>query len=126
MNALTQKTNGTCAPVENDAELYVRPEVDIHETPEAYVLHAEMPGVNKERLSITVEEDRLTVTGRKAPATAEAAVLLKETAVASYRRTFQLSPEIDRDHITARIEQGLVTLTLAKTRKPAPRRIEVV
>lgn len=46
--------------------------------------------------------------------------------VASYRRVFQLSPEIDRERISARVEQGVVSVSLPKAQKPAPRRIAVV
>jgi HSP20 family protein len=126
MNPPNPAPNPANTPVETDAETHLRPVVDITETPEAYVLHIEMPGVNKDRLTVTLEEDRLAVAGTKAAANPNATLLLKETATGSYRRIFRLSPEIDRERIAARVEQGLVTLILAKIRKPAPRRVEVV
>ncbi len=127
MNPSTQSpAQAVCPTAETDAELFVRPEVDIHETPSAYLLVAEMPGVNRERLEVSIDDDRLTLTGRKAPADGALQPLLRETAVASYRRVFQLSPEIDRERISARVEQGVVSVSLPKAQKPAPRRIAVV
>lgn len=125
MNTLTQNTASDAGTAARDSELFVRPEVDIHDSPTAYVIHAEMPGVNRDRLEITIDEDRLTITGRKTAPSEDAAYLLRETAATSYRRAFQLSPEIDRDHITAKVEQGLVTVALPKARRPEPRRIAV-
>lgn len=126
MNSLTTDGASKCQPLESsDAELFVRPEVDIQETPTAYLLYAEMPGVGRDRLEVTVADDRLTITGRKQAAPSTVNSLLKETSASSFRRTFQLSPEIDRNGISAKVEQGLVTVTLKKAAKPEPRRIAV-
>lgn len=127
MNALTQN-NAAGVPVrqENHEDTFARPEVDIHETAAGYVLLAEMPGVAREGLDITVEDNQLTLTGRRAvePATKSEA-LLRESHGLDYRRVFDLSPEIDRDRITAGVEQGLVTVTLPKAQRAQPRKIEV-
>jgi HSP20 family protein len=125
MNTLTQNAPADSTPAGHDSELFVRPEVDIHDAPAAYMIHAEMPGVNRDRLEITIDDDRLTITGRKKASAEDAAHLLRERTVASYRRAFQLSPEIDRERIAAKVDQGLVTVTLPKVRRPEPRRIAV-
>jgi HSP20 family protein len=125
MNTSTQDPAAVAAPTGNDPEFFVRPDVDIYDSSLAYVIHAEMPGVDRQRLEVTIDEDRLTITGRKAQALEATPCPPHEMPVASFRRVFQISPEIDRERITAKVEQGVVTVTLAKVRRPEPRRIEV-
>lgn len=103
---------------------YVAPAVNILETAEGYVLEAEMPGVNKEGLNLTVEEGILTVAGRR-HALPGGTALYRETRGSDYRRVFELDPSVDTDRVTARIEQGLLTVTLPKTEKAKPRQITV-
>ncbi len=105
---------------------YVTPGVNILETADAYVLQAEMPGVNKNGLSINVEDRRLTLVGhRQAPSPAEATPLYRESRGADYRRAFELDPAIEADRITASLDQGILTVTLPKAEKAKPRQIAV-
>jgi len=56
---------------------------------------------------------------------AEGALLHHESRPEDFRRTFELDPLIDADKISAKVEQGLVTLTLPKTEHVKPRKIAV-
>jgi HSP20 family protein len=125
MNTTTQNPGAVAAPTGNDTEFFVRPDVDIYDSPLAYEIHAEMPGVDRQRLEVTIDEDRLTLTGRRTQPPAGTSYLHHEMPTASFRRVFQISQEIDRERITAKVDQGVVTVTLAKVRRPEPRRIEV-
>lgn len=101
------------------------PEVDIFETKDGYVLEAEMPGVNKSGLEITLEGTELTLVGhRSAPALPGGAVF-RESSNADFRRVFELDPAIDTSKIAAKMEQGILTLTLPKSEEVKPRRIAV-
>ena len=106
-------------------EEYVAPEVNIFETKESYVLEAEMPGVNKENLEITLEDNEITIVGRRAVETAPGQPLFRERRQADYRRVFELDPAIDAPKISARMDQGVLTLTLPKSERVKPRKIRV-
>jgi len=110
-------------PVETARE-YVTPGVNILETKDAYVLEAEMPGVNKDGLNITVQDNVLTLLGRRQPAPG-ANLRYRESGPADYRRVFELDPSIETAKITARIEQGILSVTLPKAEKAKPQRITV-
>jgi HSP20 family protein len=92
---------------------------------DAYTLEVEMPGVNKEGLEISIENNELTVLGRRSLPEAEGTLIHRELRQENYRRTFELDPSIDADKISAKIDQGVVTLTLPKAEHIKPRKITV-
>lgn len=107
---------------------YVSPEVNIFETKDGFILEAEMPGVSKEGLDITLEGNNLTLVGRRnddvfGANTSE--VVYRESKPAHFRRVFELDPAIDVGKINAKMEQGILTLTLPKAEKVKPRKIAV-
>ena len=104
---------------------YAAPEVNIFESKDGYVLEAEMPGVNREGLEISLEGNELTLVGHRHTETPSGQALLRECHVADYRRVFELDPAIDTTKISARVEQGVLTLTLPKSEKVKPRKILV-
>ncbi|HLX70323.1 MAG TPA: Hsp20/alpha crystallin family protein [Verrucomicrobiae bacterium] len=104
---------------------YVAPNVDIFETTDGYVLQAEMPGVGKDGVEITLEENEITITGRRTPETVDGEALFRERHNADYRRVFELDPAIDTAKIAAKVEQGLLTVTLPKSERVKPRKISV-
>ena len=107
-------------------QAYIRPSVNISETGGGYVLEAELPGVNKDGLSITLEGDMLTLEGRRQPwGVPGVEPLHRESIPADFRRVFQLDPAIDAAKITAKIEQGILTVTLPKAEESKPRKIAV-
>lgn len=104
---------------------YIAPNVNIFETTDGYVLQAEMPGVGKDGVEITLEENEITITGRRAPETVSGEALFRERHNADYRRAFELDPAIDTDRIAAKVEQGILTVTLPKSERVKPRKISV-
>jgi HSP20 family protein len=106
-------------------EEYVAPNVNIFETPEGYVLQAEMPGVSKDGLEITLEGTEITITGQRNPETVAGEPLFRESNTADYRRMFELDPAIDTSKVSAKIEQGVLTVTLPKSERVKPRKITV-
>ena len=121
MNAVAQKEQGAQTRAKN----FVSPEVNIFETKEGYLLEAEMPGVNKDGLEITLEGNELTITGHRADETITGSPIYRESRQADYRRVFELDPVVDTTKITAKIDQGLLTLTLPKQEQVKPRRITI-
>jgi HSP20 family protein len=125
-NAQTQQrpVTGTVQRQNGHAEMW-SPPVDIHETKDAYILRAEMPGVRKDGLEITVEGSTLTLIGRRAEQRFEGTVLHRESKAVDYRRAFELDPTIDTAKIRARVEQGVVTVELPKAERVKPRKIKI-
>ena len=106
-------------------ETYIAPNVNIFETQEGYVLQAEMPGVGKDGLDITLEGTEITITGRRNPENVAGETLFRERNTADYRRVFELDPAVDTSKVSAKIEQGVLTVTLPKSERVKPRRIAV-
>lgn len=122
MNAVAEKQNeGRPA-----AELpFAAPDVNIYETENSFVLQAEMPGVSKDGLDVTLEGVTLTFTGHRNGLPPKGAPLYREARPLNYRRSFELDPSIDASNVAAEIHQGVLTLTLPKAERAKPRKIVV-
>jgi HSP20 family protein len=99
-------------PIEQTA--YVAPYVDIQSTESGYVLYAEMPGVNRHGIQITVEDGNLVLVGQRQALSFHGEPLHRESRQLPYRRVYDLDPSIDANKISARIEQGILTVNLPK------------
>jgi len=104
---------------------YVAPVVNIVETKDGYVVQAEMPGVRKEGLEITLEDNEIAIVGRRQQEQLPGEPVFRESRESNFRRVFELDPAIDTSKIQAKVEQGLLTLTLPKSEKVKPRKITV-
>ena len=121
----TKEAPVTTANQQARKEQYVAPQVNIFENKEGYVLEAEMPGVSKEGLEITLEDNEITLVGHRQNESAPGQALFRERQAADYRRVFELDRAIDTAKISARMDQGVLTLTLPKSEKVKPRKIRV-
>jgi len=117
MNTAVRETSQT--------EQFVAPAASVVEDGDGYLLQVEMPGVNKEGLEISTEGNELTITGRRSLLTIEGTLLHHESRRENFRRSFEIDPSIDLNKVNARIEQGLLTVTLPKAEHVKPRRITV-
>ena len=104
---------------------FTSPEVNIFESGDGYVLEAEMPGVSKEGLEITLDGTEITIVGHRDVAPLAGNALFRESQNTDYRRVFELDPAIDTSKIAAKVEQGVLTLTLPKSERVKPRKIQV-
>ena len=105
---------------------YYMPATDIFETDEVLTLMLEMPGVEKDNVDVQIENDVLRVEGKiDFSAYKEVEPVYTEYNVGHYSRAFTLSNKIDREAITARVEDGVLTLTLPKSKETLPRRVQV-
>jgi HSP20 family protein len=111
--------------VQRRAEQFVTPVASVVEDGDAYLLKVEMPGVNKEGLEISVENNELTITGRRDLAQIEGTLIHRESRTEDFRRVFELDPSIDTSKISAGIDQGFLTLTLPKAEQVKPRKVVV-
>jgi len=125
MNTATQEeTKSQTAPAVETPREYISPGVNIVETKDGYFLEAEMPGVNKDGLDIHLEENVLTLVGRRSQAPVGTS-LYRESRAADFRRVFEVDPSIDTEKISARIDQGILTVSLPKVEKVKSRKITV-
>lgn len=102
------------------------PPANIREERDVYLLELEMPGVNKSGIEITVENNEITIIGHRADAGVQGEIVYRESRHGDYRRTFEIDPSIDTSKIGAKMEQGILRLTLPKAESVKPRKIPVV
>ena len=105
---------------------FYRPYTDIHESESAIVVTMDVPGVDRKDVDVKLEKDVLTITGLVDLSSYEGLEpLYTEYNVGNYTRSFTISNEVDRDGIAAKIDNGVLTVTLPKAKEAAARRIEV-
>ncbi len=125
MNTLVRENRSGSTNGERAPEQFIAPPATVLENADGYTLEVEMPGVNKENLEMWVENNELTITGRRSIPAVEGTLIHRESRTENFRRTFELDPSIDAEKISAKIEQGVVSLTLPKAEQVKPRKITV-
>lgn len=109
---------------QNEAALL--PAVDVIEDISGITLYADLPGVPKNKLSLEVEADTLTIEGEIALDVSEGMEATHaEVSLPRYRRVFTLSKELDAQKVNAEFNQGMLKLHIPKAEHAKPRRIEV-
>jgi HSP20 family protein len=102
------------------------PVTDIFETEEALTVVLEIPGVGKDNVDISVENDVLTIEGRIDYSKYEGLQpVYTEYNVGHYVRSFQLSSKIEQSRISATLKDGVMTLVLPKAEAAKPRKIKL-
>ena len=125
---LTVQEKKELAPKEEKtvpAKYYV-PNADIYETDDALSVVLEIPGVEKKDVSVNLENDVLRVEGRIDFSKYEGLEpVYSEYNIGHYARAFTLSDKIDQDGISAELQNGVLTLTLKKSKAALPKRIAI-
>ena len=103
------------------------PAVDIREADNCYLLSADIPGVNRKDVEITLEEGVLTVKGERKTETevTEEGYRRRERSYGTFLRQFTLPDTVDASNISASAEDGVLKITIPKQNKPEPRKITV-
>ena len=102
------------------------PVADIYETDDALTVVMEMPGVEKKDLNIALENDVLRVEGQiDFSKYKDMEPVYTEYNIGHYARSFTLSNKVDREKISANLEDGVLTLTLPKAQHAQPRKIAI-
>jgi HSP20 family molecular chaperone IbpA len=105
---------------------YFVPYTDIHESDDALTVVMEMPGVEKKDVKIDLENDVLKVEGQiDFKKYAGLDPIYTEYNVGHYQRSFTLGSKIDQGKISASLQDGVLTLTLKKTKAATPRSIPI-
>jgi HSP20 family protein len=102
------------------------PTTDIFETDDALMVVMELPGVEKQAVDVNVENDVLRIDARiDFTKYEDLDPLYTEYNIGHFARSFSLSNKIDRQQISAQLEDGVLTLTLKKATEAQPRRIAI-
>lgn len=103
------------------------PSVDLKETEHDLVLTAEVPGVTKDELSVTITEDSVTLKGerRRETESRQGDYHYRETTRGSFQRVIPLPVEIVSEKAQARLKDGVLTLTLPKAGRSRTRAIRI-
>jgi HSP20 family protein len=104
------------------------PALDVSESERAYTVKLDLPGVAKEDVKIAIDGRRVSVEAQTRSEEEKKEgdrVVYRERSLASYARSFSVAAEIDQAESSAKLENGVLTLTLSKRSAPATARITV-
>src|SRR6202171_2832529 len=103
------------------------PHVEISETDKTIEVSAEMPGLERKEVEISIEDDTLTIRGEKKveEGQKDKNVQLSERSYGVFYRVLQLPPGIDPSSIQATMSNGILKVTIPKPAKSEPKKIEV-
>lgn len=113
------------SPVNGEWAASRLPRTTIYESPNAFVLKLEMAGLSRKDVEISVEGDSLKVSGEWSVNLQDAQVLHDEIRSNRYERVFNLPHGVDRNNITASMQDGILTVTLTKAPEHVGRKIKV-
>jgi HSP20 family protein len=107
-------------------ESWVAPIVDIFESEDDFTLIANMPGVEKEKVKIKIEDGSLLIMGKvDFENLLNRDYVLNESQIGNFYRKFQISDSIDDSRIEAKFENGQLTVHLPKHERVKPKNIEI-
>lgn len=103
------------------------PRVDISETDDEYIVRADVPGVSKDDIKITIKDNVLTISGEKKQEkeTKNENFHRIERVYGSFTRTFTLPSAVKVDKVEARFKDGVLTIKLPKVEEAKAKEIEV-
>jgi HSP20 family protein len=120
-----EEKSAPAANSETSQITFVTPLANILDTKDGYILEAEMPGVSKEGVEVFIDNGQLILIGHRRVPQPKGEVVYRESRDHDYRRVFEIEPSIDSEKISAKVEQGVLTLHLPKTEAVKPRKISV-
>ena len=106
------------------------PALDVVEKQDAYLVYAELPGVDQSQIELSFEQNVLTIRGTKSSTfdpskDGEVRVYAAERATGAFERAVRLPEFVDGDRISAEHRNGVLTVTIPKAQAAQPRRIEI-
>jgi len=104
------------------------PAVDVAETDTVYQVKAELPGIRKEDLDVTVDDGVLTIKAEhndNQEQTENGQLIRQERSYEKFARSLRLGANVDEETITAEYRDGVLHITLPKAKEDQPRKVEV-
>jgi HSP20 family protein len=110
-----------------DEECELVPRADIIERKDEYVVFVEMPGVSKDDFHVDLENNVLTIRGKKNihEKRDDEQFIRVERQCGNYKRSFRLGEEIEKDKIEAKYRDGVLEVVLPKAEQVKPKSIEI-
>ena len=102
-----------------------RPDVDIFYLPEEYLFQVDLPGIKEEDIQLEVDEKNTLILKARNTHEFSGDVVFKQMSFGNYYRAFSLNDEIDRQHIKAKFQEGVLEIHLPKRQEVKPKRIEI-
>ena len=105
----------------------MRPTTDISETDDSYEVRAELPGIPKDDIHISVKDNVLSIKGEKRQENEDESKTYKriERRYGTFERNFTLPPKVDTDNIKAKFNDGVLTLSIPKPEEVKPKEIPI-
>ncbi|EAT13949.1 Hsp20/alpha crystallin family protein [Bermanella marisrubri] len=103
------------------------PSVDVSETDAAFHIHAELPGVKKDDIKVTVHDGILTLSGQRENVheQKDKKVHRVERSFGSFRRSFTLPDNVQGEDVQANFQDGVLEVDIPKVEKQKPKQVEV-
>jgi HSP20 family protein len=103
------------------------PALDVHEDKDNFVVHAELPGMKREEIEVSLHDGMLSISGERKldKQYEEAEVYRTERFFGKFQRTVTLPAPVAADKVKAQYQDGILTITLPKTEAAKPKQIEV-
>ena len=104
-----------------------RPAMDVQDLEKSYELSFSLPGFEKDNITISVKNNTLTLSAKKAEVKEDEGVkyMAREIARGSYERDIELPENVNTDKISAEYKSGILTLSVPKTKEALPKEIPV-
>jgi HSP20 family protein len=104
-----------------------RPAVDIEESDNEFTVSAELPGMTKDDIELTIKDNVLTLKGEKKTQSEkkDGDVYLSERCFGSFQRTFNLSNRVDPGKVKAEFKDGILTIHMPKVEEAKPKAVEI-
>ena len=128
INRIFNDSFGRSRDLDDEVSLYDwRPPVDIYETDDGIVLKVELPGVNKDDVSVEVKDNVLTLKGERLldPKIKDDHYYRKERSFGRFNRSFSLQEPIKPDLIKAGFKDGILTVEVPRPEEEKPKQITV-
>ncbi|MFQ5709441.1 MAG: Hsp20/alpha crystallin family protein [bacterium] len=108
-------------------QLAFEPKIDVKESEKEFVINAELPGLEKNDFKLVLENDVLTLEGEKKYEHEEKKdeYYRSERSYGSFRRSFRLTNEVEKNKIKADYKNGILKITIPKSQKALPKQVEI-
>lgn len=127
MERLRREMNGLFTNFGRASGATTYPLVNMYDDKERYVITAELPGMTKDKISITFADGVLTIAGNVEPLAdvRKMTVVRQERAVGRFEKSLRLPAKVDQNRIGAAFCNGILTVTLPKSEEAKPKTIAI-
>lgn len=103
-----------------------RPLTNVYEKEDSIIVKAVVPGMTAEDISLEVVDNNLIIKAAAKSDDVSGRYLRRERASGSFRKTVKLPYQLDRDKMTAKLNDGILTVELSKSEAAKPKKIEIL